>query len=84
MTIRHTAAGWLTASEAAELLGISRYALNQWVDRGLLASTRTLGGHRRYAEAEIRECRRRMRWLAKLEDALEEIRPITDVNLPSR
>jgi excisionase family DNA binding protein len=84
MTIRHAPAGYLTAREAADLLGISRYALNQWADQGLLASTRTLGGHRRFASAEVRACRRRMRWLAELEVALEELRPITDVNLPSR
>jgi len=33
--------------QIAKMLGVSRQAVNQWIDKGFIASYRTPGGHRR-------------------------------------
>lgn len=43
---------WLTAGEAAKMLGVTRGTLNRWCDNGL-PCIRTLGGHRRVRLADI-------------------------------
>jgi hypothetical protein len=45
---------WLTVSEAARALGLSRTSLLSAEDAGLLTPMRTPGGHRRYRPAELR------------------------------
>jgi hypothetical protein len=45
---------WLTVSEAARALGLSRTSLIAAEDAGLLTPMRTPGGHRRYRPAELR------------------------------
>jgi excisionase family DNA binding protein len=45
---------WLTVSEAARALGLSRTSLLAAEDAGLLTPMRTPGGHRRYRPAELR------------------------------
>lgn len=45
---------WLTVSEAARALGLSRTSLLAAEDAGLLAPMRTPGGHRRYRPADLR------------------------------
>jgi excisionase family DNA binding protein len=45
---------WLTVSEAARALGLSRTSLLSAEDAGLLSAMRTPGGHRRYRPAELR------------------------------
>ena len=45
----------LTASQAAALLQVSPKTVSRWAKEGKLPFTKTLGGHRRYPEAKIRE-----------------------------
>ena len=43
--------------EAARLLGVSATTLRAWDRAGLLRPWRTLGGHRRYAPADLERAR---------------------------
>jgi excisionase family DNA binding protein len=44
----------LTASQAAALLQVSPKTVSRWAKEGKLPFVRTLGGHRRYPDTEIR------------------------------
>jgi excisionase family DNA binding protein len=44
---------YLLPSEVAEALQVSPKTVTRWVKEGKLASRRTLGGHRRFARADI-------------------------------
>lgn len=37
----------LTPAQAAQQAGVDPKTISRWADKGLLAATRTLGGHRR-------------------------------------
>jgi excisionase family DNA binding protein len=43
----------LTPSEVAALFRVDPKTVTRWAQQGKLNSIRTLGGHRRYSEAEI-------------------------------
>jgi excisionase family DNA binding protein len=43
----------LTPSEVAALFRVDPKTVTRWAQQGKLRSIRTLGGHRRYSEAEI-------------------------------
>lgn len=45
----------LTASEAAAILGVSVATVRGWADQGRLPSHRTVGGHRRFEQEQLRE-----------------------------
>lgn len=45
----------LTPSEVAELFRVDPKTVTRWAQSGRLNSIRTLGGHRRYRESEIRQ-----------------------------
>ena len=45
----------LRPAEAAELLGVHPKTVSRWAKEGRLPCRRTLGGHRRYPEHQIRE-----------------------------
>jgi excisionase family DNA binding protein len=45
---------YLRASEVGELFNVSAKTVSRWAVEGKLPFLRTLGGHRRYPEAEIR------------------------------
>ncbi|HZS02101.1 MAG TPA: helix-turn-helix domain-containing protein [Chloroflexota bacterium] len=45
---------WLPIRRAAEILGVSVATLRLWTAAGKLSASVTPGGHRRYAEAEVR------------------------------
>lgn len=45
----------LTPREVADLFGVNVKTLGRWAKAGKISSIRTLGGHRRYRETEIRE-----------------------------
>ena len=45
----------LTTGGVAELLKIDVSTVKRWADSGLLPCTKTLGGHRRYTQAQVRE-----------------------------
>ena len=46
---------YLRAAEVAEILHVSPKTVSRWAKEGKLPFMKTLGGHRRYPEAEIRE-----------------------------
>ena len=45
---------YLRAAEVAEILHVSPKTVSRWAKEGKLPFLKTLGGHRRYPEAEIR------------------------------
>jgi len=45
----------LTPSEVATLFRVDPKTVTRWARAGKLSSIRTLGGHRRYRESEVRE-----------------------------
>jgi excisionase family DNA binding protein len=47
--------GYLRTAEVADLLHVSPKTVSRWAKEGKLPFLRTLGGHRRYPEAEIRD-----------------------------
>jgi excisionase family DNA binding protein len=46
---------YLRTAEVAELMQCSPKTVSRWAKEGQIPFLRTLGGHRRYPEAEIRE-----------------------------
>ena len=44
----------LTPSEVASLFRVDPKTVTRWAKAGKLSAIRTLGGHRRYSEAEVR------------------------------
>jgi len=44
----------LPPAEVAALLRVDPKTVTRWAEQGKFGSIRTLGGHRRYSEAEIR------------------------------
>lgn len=57
MTNRITLAGtdnYLTPAEVASLLRVDPKTVTRWAQAGKIGSIRTPGGHRRFAESEIR------------------------------
>lgn len=44
----------LTPGEVASLFGVTRATVTRWAKAGKITSLRTLGGHRRYLESEVR------------------------------
>ena len=55
-TVRTKAEGepLLTPAEVATLFRVDPKTVTRWAKAGKLASIRTLGGHRRYRESEVR------------------------------
>jgi excisionase family DNA binding protein len=47
--------GYLRTAEVADLLHVSPKTVSRWAKEGKLPFLKTLGGHRRYPEAEIRD-----------------------------
>ncbi len=45
----------LTPAEVAALFRVDPKTVTRWAKSGKLSSIRTLGGHRRYRESEVRE-----------------------------
>ena len=45
----------LTPSEVAHLFRVSPKTVTRWARAGKLTAMRTLGGHRRFRESEVRE-----------------------------
>ena len=45
----------LTPSEVAALFRVDPKTVTRWAKAGKLTSIRTLGGHRRYKESEVRQ-----------------------------
>lgn len=56
MTSRiHEAEALLTPAEVATMFRVDPKTVTRWAKSGKLTSIRTLGGHRRYREAEVRQ-----------------------------
>jgi len=45
----------LTPAEVAQMFRVSPKTVTRWARTGKLSATRTLGGHRRFQESEVRE-----------------------------
>jgi excisionase family DNA binding protein len=45
---------YLRTAQVAELLQVSPKTVSRWAQEGMLPYVRTLGGHRRYPDREIR------------------------------
>jgi excisionase family DNA binding protein len=56
-----TEPSYLRTAQVAELLYVSPKTVSRWAQEGRLPFFRTLGGHRRYPEAEIRELAEELR-----------------------
>jgi excisionase family DNA binding protein len=55
MAPRIQAPSYLRTSQVADLLQVSPKTVSRWAKEERLPFLRTLGGHRRYPEAEIRQ-----------------------------
>ena len=53
-TRTHDAETLLTPAEVAALFRVDPKTVTRWAKSGKLTSIRTLGGHRRYREAEVK------------------------------
>ena len=45
---------FMTPREVADRFGVTTKTLGRWARAGKISSVRTLGGHRRYREVEVR------------------------------
>ena len=45
----------LTASQVADLIGVSVATVHRWTEAGILHASRTLGGHRRYVKEDVQQ-----------------------------
>lgn len=54
-TAPREARNWVKPSAAAAKFGVSAHAIREWAKAGKVTSMRTLGGHYRYDEDEVRE-----------------------------
>ncbi len=45
---------WLSLQQASRMLGVHPSTLRQWADAGKIHTVRTPGGHRRFAETDVR------------------------------
>jgi excisionase family DNA binding protein len=50
-----TSSNYLHTAEVADVLHVSPKTVSRWAKEGQLPFLKTLGGHRRYPEAEIRK-----------------------------
>ena len=55
MTTRTAPELLLTPAEVAALFRVDPKTVTRWAKTGKLSAIRTLGGHRRYREAEVRQ-----------------------------
>jgi excisionase family DNA binding protein len=58
---RNHSSSYLSTGQVADLLYVSPKTVSRWAKEGKLPFMRTLGGHRRYPEAEIRELAEKLR-----------------------
>ena len=76
----------LTMSQAREMLGVSEATLRHWTDEGKIRAFITPGGHRRYAESELRDfmgAQRRVHGMKDLVAKMESV-PLHEIHLARR
>jgi excisionase family DNA binding protein len=56
-TQAHDSETLLTPAEVAAMFRVDPKTVTRWAKAGKLSSIRTLGGHRRYRESEVRQLR---------------------------
>ena len=56
-----TSPSYLRTAQVADILFVSPKTVSRWAKEGKLPFLKTLGGHRRYPEAEIRELAEELR-----------------------
>jgi excisionase family DNA binding protein len=61
-----TSPSYLRTTQVADILHVSPKTVSRWAKEGRLPFLKTLGGHRRYPEAEIRELAQGLREEATL------------------
>jgi excisionase family DNA binding protein len=74
VTAQPTQPKMLRSSEVAALLQVSPKTVSRWARGGKLPHTRTMGGQRKYPEAEIRELAASLRFDPE-DPRLEETHP---------
>ncbi len=52
---------YMTGIEVGKMLGVSPKTVARWAKEGRISHTKTLGGHRRYAAADIEELKASLR-----------------------
>jgi excisionase family DNA binding protein len=55
----------MTPKEVAQAFRVDVKTISRWADRGSLTVVRTLGGHRRYLTAEVRQLQSELTTTAK-------------------
>jgi excisionase family DNA binding protein len=60
-TARIETPSYLRTAEVADILHVSPKTVSRWAKEGRLPFLKTLGGHRRYPEAKIRELANELR-----------------------
>jgi excisionase family DNA binding protein len=63
----------LTPAEAAAMFRVTTGTLTRWAKAQKIGYTRTLGGHRRYREAEVKALLRRGQCAAAVHETTSEI-----------
>ena len=73
----------LTISQASKMLGVSETTLRQWTDEGKIKAFVTPGGHRRYAESEVRDFMGVQRRIHSIKDLVAQIEltPLIEMEL---
>lgn len=67
-SFRNESERWLSSGEVAEIFGVDPKTVGRWEAAGRLNAQRTLGGHRRFSEAEVY----RLLWGGGAEEVLGE------------
>jgi excisionase family DNA binding protein len=68
----------LTPAEVAALFRVDPKTVTRWAKAGKISSIRTLGGHRRYRESEVRAL------LSGIQQRRDDSAPGADAPLPTR
>lgn len=73
----------LTISQARKILGVSEATLRHWTDEGKIGAFITPGGHRRYAESEVRDFMGAQRRVHGMEDLIAKMEsvPLHEIHL---
>ncbi len=51
---------WISTKRAMQMLGVGSTTVKRWADEGALPSSRTVGGHRRFREDDVKRLLERL------------------------